>query len=134
MTTTEGSTMTTTLAPPVAPPRTLEERIVEARAALRELANVGDVADIVAYLVQRGIKGIRANSFSCPVAEYVRVTTGYKIALDSVAWRLIDEGGQESVPRAVGFFITHFDLGDFPELQLPGPVVVPPRIEEADRD
>ena len=84
----------------------------------RVLRELGDSADAVACsLAFAGVKGVRCERASCPVANYLRARfPGHEFEVSNTRVQ-IDGCGRAVVPPAVGGFVTAFDVQDYPELE-----------------
>jgi hypothetical protein len=94
-----------------------DPRVYAIAGALNDLNNIGDADDIARYFEAAGIKGRVCISNACPVAIYVRQTTGNAINITGEMWTL-DDGGwtRYSIPVNVSSFVNNFDDGQFANL------------------
>jgi hypothetical protein len=76
---------------------------------------------IAAVLDAKGIKGFRAHSHCCPIANLVRSEVGCHYLEIGGAWADIvivkgDDADAFDIPQRVVNFVSRFDMGDYPNL------------------
>lgn len=74
---------------------------------------------IANLMVDLRIEGTRVSAMDCPIANYVKKTTGETISVCSTFYEFVDEGGGkrvEDMPFSVGRFIRNFDSNIYPFL------------------
>lgn len=83
--------------------------IIDSRKIQQALAELGDTAmDVAINLRMKGIKGLRREPFSCPVANYLLSETGYRVGVSPAYTHDIE------TPAPVAEFVRSFDLGERP--------------------
>jgi hypothetical protein len=88
----------------------------ELKQALAELGNTAD--EIAAALIAQGMRGTRKNGLCCPIAAYLSVSfDAAEVTENTVA---VDGRNQTwlPTPEHVVEFITRFDDGEWPELDI----------------
>lgn len=90
---------------------------------VNDLNDKGSATAIAAHLAEHDIKGKRGNACSCPVAEYLTRFTPDDVPIVSVGRVEIVSPGDDAcsfvpTPENVRTFITQFDAGLFPGLDL----------------
>ncbi len=79
------------------------------------LALGDDVDAVVRTLQDKGIRGVRLNSCTCPIANYL-TSCGFSSA--EVGSNVAHAGDEsEELPAAVAAFLRRFDATAFPELE-----------------
>lgn len=88
----------------------LDDKLREAISAIN-----GQDADEVATIIYAcGIRGYRASTCSCPVANFIRAYLGADVAVHvthmSVTVRLLNSVAIVGIPSSIRMFITHYDI------------------------
>lgn len=95
-----------------------EMKLERVRSVLSTLGRLK--SDQIAHLMSDlGIEGKRVTAVDCPIANYVKKTTGETISVCSTFYEFVDEGGGkriEDMPFSVGRFIRNFDSSIYPFL------------------
>lgn len=88
----------------------------ELEQALAELGNTAD--EIAAALIAKGMRGSRKVGTCCPIANYLSVTfAAPEVTENSIAIGRVEDPWIET-PNHVREFITRFDGGEWPELDI----------------
>lgn len=66
------------------------------------------------------IRGRRGDGSNCPVSQYVRTETGARTLHVARWWWDIRAASEDKrqLPQSVSAFVTGFDSGDYPELEI----------------
>lgn len=84
------------------------------------LAALPDTADgIAAHLTAKGIRGVPADSYCCPVANYLTGAGFWAASVGDIRIEVVDDdsGSEEAVtPKPVADFLRRFDSREWPEL------------------
>jgi hypothetical protein len=89
--------------------------------------------EVSATLLAAGHRGVRDNTWSCPIAEYLRSHGAADVQVEpdrvELDWDSADSGINDWVsvrlPPAARAFVISFDAGAYPDLVLPDEGVTP---------
>lgn len=87
--------------------------------ALEELPDTAD--NLAAWLAEQGIRGVRENQDCCPIANYLTGLGFNHVTVDDSyvqAYSDVTGWDGEEPESSVTEFVTRFDKGEWPELEV----------------